>query len=48
MEQVIYRGRPYWLETNTKQVFAVLGEEDVGDEIGTWPTYPAGKPIIKA
>ena len=46
VEQVFYRGRPYWLESNTKQLFAVLGEEDVGDEIGTWPDYPAGKPKI--
>jgi len=34
VEQVTIRGRKYWLETNTKKLYVVVDEDDVGDEVG--------------
>jgi hypothetical protein len=34
VEQVMIRGRAYWLEVDTKKLYAVVGEDDLGDEIG--------------
>lgn len=34
VEQITIRGRQYWLETNTKKIYAVVDEDDVGDEVG--------------
>jgi len=28
------RGRAYWLEVDTKKLYAVVGDDDLGDEIG--------------
>jgi hypothetical protein len=34
VEQIHIRGRAYWLETNSKKIYAVVDEDDVGDEVG--------------
>lgn len=34
VEQVMIRGRAYWLEVDTKKLYAVVGDDDLGDEIG--------------
>ncbi len=34
VEQITIRGRQYWLETNTKKIYAVVDGDDVGDEVG--------------
>lgn len=34
VEQVMIRGRAYWLEVDTKKLYAVVGDDDLGDEVG--------------
>jgi hypothetical protein len=35
VEQVVIRGRSYWLDVNTKKLYASVGEDDdVGDQVG--------------
>lgn len=34
VEQIFIRGRAYWHETNTHKLYALQGEDDVGDEVG--------------
>lgn len=34
VEQIFIRGRAYWHETNTHKLYELVGEDDVGDEIG--------------
>ena len=34
VEQITIRGKNYWIETNTKKLYAIVGEDDVGDEVG--------------
>jgi hypothetical protein len=43
VEQITIRGRTYWLETNTKKLYAIVGEDDVGDEVGALVN---GKPVF--
>ena len=45
VEPYTYRGRNYWIDTNTKKLYAVEGEDDVGDEVGI---VVAGKPVFCA
>ena len=45
VEQIHIRGRAYWLETNTKKLYAVIGDDDVGDEVGAMVN---GKPQFLA
>jgi hypothetical protein len=45
VEQVFIRGRAYWLETNTQKLYAIVDEEDVGDEVGAMVN---GKPQFLA
>ena len=42
VEQVTIRGRMYWLETNTKKLYANDNDE-VGDEVGAMVN---GKPLF--
>jgi hypothetical protein len=34
VEQMTWRGRTYWRDVNTNKIYAVVDEDDVGDEIG--------------
>jgi hypothetical protein len=34
VEQIMIRGRAWWLETNTQKIYAVVDGDDVGDEMG--------------
>jgi hypothetical protein len=34
VEQITIRGRTYWRDTDTDDLYAVVGEDDVGDKIG--------------
>jgi hypothetical protein len=34
VEKIHIRGRAYWLETNTKKIYAIIDDDDVGDEVG--------------
>jgi hypothetical protein len=43
VEQIFIRGRSYWLETNTKKLYAVVDGDDVGDEVGAMLN---GKPVF--
>ena len=43
VEQIFIRGRSYWLETNTKKLYAVVDGDDVGDEVGAMIN---GKPVF--
>lgn len=45
VEPYMHRGRNYWLDTNTKKLYAVEGDEDVGDEVGILVN---GKPVFCA
>ena len=45
VEPYMYRGRKYWLDTNTKKLYVVEGEDDVGDEVGI---LVSGKPVFCA
>ena len=45
VEQIFIRGRAYWHETNTHKLYELVGEDDVGDEIGE---LVAGKPRFYA
>lgn len=45
VEQIFIRGRAYWHETNTHKLYELVGEDDVGDEIGE---LVGGKPRFYA
>lgn len=45
VEKRIIRGRPYWVDVNTNKLYAVIGDDDVGDEVGA---IINGKPVFKA
>jgi hypothetical protein len=45
VEQIFIRGRAYWHETNTDKLYALVGEDDVGDEVGE---LVGGKPRFYA
>lgn len=45
VEQIFIRGRAYWHETNTHKLYALVGDDDVGDEVGE---LVAGKPRFYA
>lgn len=45
VEPYTHRGRKYWLDTNTKKLYAVEGDEDVGEEVGI---LVGGKPVFCA
>jgi hypothetical protein len=34
VEQITIRGRTYWRDTDTDDLYAVVGEDDVGDKVG--------------
>jgi len=34
VDKVVIRGRSYWMETSSKKLYAVVGDDDVGDEVG--------------
>lgn len=34
VEQITIRGRTYWRDTDTDELYAVVGEDDVGDKVG--------------
>lgn len=34
VDKVVIRGRSYWMDTKTKKLYAVIGDDDVGDEVG--------------
>ena len=34
VDKVIIRGRSYWIDTKTKKLYAVIGDDDVGEEVG--------------
>jgi hypothetical protein len=34
VDKVVIRGRSYWMDTNSKKLYAVVGDDDVGDEVG--------------
>jgi cobalamin biosynthesis protein CobT len=34
VEQIFIRGRAYWLDPTTKKLYAVIDEDEVGDEVG--------------
>jgi len=34
VDKVVIRGRSYWMDTNTKKLYAVVDDDDVGDEVG--------------
>jgi hypothetical protein len=34
LEQIMIRGRTWWLESNTQKIYAVIDGDDVGDEMG--------------
>jgi len=34
VEKKIFRGRAYWLDVNTNKLYAVIGDDDVGNEVG--------------
>jgi hypothetical protein len=34
VEQIFIRGRSYWLDANTKKMYAVIDGDEVGDEVG--------------
>ena len=43
VEKHTIRGRDYWLDTNTQKLYAIEGEDDVGDEVGI---IINGKPVF--
>lgn len=45
VEQMTWRGRTYWRDVNTNKIYAVVDEDDVGDEIGELVN---GKPAFYA
>jgi hypothetical protein len=45
VEQIMIRGRAWWLETNTQKIYAVIDGDDVGDEVGE---MVGGKPRFYA
>ena len=45
VEQVTIRGRTYWLDSNTKKLYANLEGDEVGDEVGAMVN---GKPLFLA
>jgi hypothetical protein len=45
VEQIMIRGRAWWLEVNTQKIYAVIDGDDVGDEVGE---MVSGKPRFYA
>jgi hypothetical protein len=45
VEQIMIRGRAWWLEVNTQKIYAVIDGDDVGDEMGE---MVSGKPRFYA
>lgn len=45
VEKFMHRGRNYWIDTKTKKLYAIEGEDDVGDEVGI---VINGKPVFVA
>jgi hypothetical protein len=45
VEQIMIRGRAWWLEVNTQKIYAVIDGDDVGDEVGE---MVGGKPRFYA
>ena len=45
VEKRIIRGRPYWIDINTNKLYAVIGDDDVGDEVGA---IINGKSVFRA
>jgi hypothetical protein len=44
VEKRIIRGRPYWIDINTNKLYTIIGDDDVGDEVGA---IFNGKPVFK-
>jgi hypothetical protein len=45
VEKRVIRGRPYWIDINTNKLYAVIGDDDVGDEVGA---IINGKSVFRA
>lgn len=45
VEKRVIRGRPYWVDVNTNKLYAVIGDDDVGDEVGA---IINGKPVFRS
>ena len=43
VEQVVIRGRTYWIDTNSKKLYANAAGDEVGDEVGAMVN---GKPVF--
>ena len=45
VEKKIFRGRAYWVDVNTNKLYAVIGDDDVGNEVGK---VVDGRPVFLA
>jgi len=45
VEKKIFRGRAYWLDVKTNKLYTVVGDDDVGDEVGK---FVEGRPVFLA
>ena len=45
VEKKIFRGRAYWMDVNTNTLYAVVGDDDMGDEVGK---VVDGRPVFLA
>jgi hypothetical protein len=45
VEKKIFRGRAYWLDVKTNKLYTVVGDDDVGDEVGK---IVDGRPVFLA
>ena len=34
VQQIHIRGKPFWLDATSNKIYAVTGEDDVGDHVG--------------